>query len=465
MSGRLDFEFGFNSNNAQPIGASKPMRMYFLGDFSGNCSQESNSSGNKILKIDIDNFDQVMAKLCPTITLPSGQQLSFSELEDFHPDSLFEERIFSHLRRLKKELSNSTTAEKAAQEIISTFQIGAESQPTDDIDSDKASGLENNDDMFERLLGQKQSAPTPSSTPQTKGNIDNFLASILSPHIIKDAKPEHQSLLVFIDTAIEELMRSIIHGEEFQGLEALWRSVRDVIFNEEYDDEEQLFYIINSNSESLKNAVSGDPDLLAKLSQHIKDCDIDTYDVIISDHQFADSSDDVTTLNYLASVAESLNCQLVAGATDSLVNADEASLWQQFRKTPQSRHVALTYPRMLLRIPYGEKHEEVDVFRFEEFQHQHQHSQLLWGSSAFACARLLIRQYHGNVPFDSHITELPAFVYEQDDEQKLHPCGEYLLSEKQLTSIQTQGINPFVSFRSKNCVRIFGDKIKVVHEM
>ena len=467
MSGRLDFEYGFKGNNAQPIEPDTPMRVYFLGDFSGSQAAIEKNSVNKIVKIDVDSFDDVMVKLCPSVDLPSGQQLTFCELEDFHPDSLFEHRIFRNLRRLKKELGHSATAEKAAQEIITSFQIGSdpESQPIDDQSARKTATAEDSDDMFERLLGQKQSSPIPATATgtQTKGNIDNFLANILNPHIIKDTKPEHQSLMVFIDTALEELMNSIIHAKEFQALESAWRSVRDVIFNEEYDDENQLFYIINTDSEALKSAVAGDSTLVSKFSQHIKDTDLDTYDVLIGNYQFSAGSDDITSLNYLASVAESLKCQFVSAAGDGLINAEATSLWHEFRNTPQASHVALTYPQVLLRIPYGEKHDDVDAFAFEEFRHTYQHSQLLWGNSAFVCARLLIRQYHGIVPFDAHITELPAFVYAQGDEQKLHACGEYLLSEQQLMDIQKQGISPFASFRNRNCIRLFGDKIRAVN--
>jgi type VI secretion system protein ImpC len=239
--------------------------------------------------------------------------------------------------------------------------------------------------------------------------------------------------------------------------------VRDVVFNEEYDDEKQHFYIINTNDEALKRAVAGDTNLITTLSQHLKNTDVDTYDVLIGNYQFSASSDDITALNYLASLAETHKCQFVSAAGDDLINADESSLWQQFRKTPQASHVALTYPQVLLRIPYGENYEELDSFAYEEFRHTRLHSHLLWGNSAFAGARLLIRQYHGQVPFDAHITELPAFVYVEDDEKKLHACGEYFLSEQQLIDIRKQGISPFASFRNRNCIRLFGDKIRAAN--
>ena len=465
MSGRLDFEYGFNSHNAQPIEPDTPMRVYFLGDFSGRQSAVENNTVNKIIKIDVDNFDDVMTKLCPSVNLPSGHQLVFNELEDFHPDNLFEHSVFKNLRRLKKELANSATAEQASQEIMTRFQLGAEPEQPTNNSAGTPTVVEGSDDMFERLLGQKQSSPAVAATsaPQAKGQIDNFLADLLSSHIIKDAKPEHQSLMVFIDSALEELMNSILHAKEFQALESAWRSVRDVIFNEEYADENQFFYIINTNNEALKSAVSGDVTLATKFSQHIKNTDDAGYDVLIGNYQFGADNNDITALNYLASLAETLKCQFISAASDSLINVDETSLWHDFRNTPQAKHVALIYPKVLLRIPYGEKHEEIDGFAFEEFRQDHQHQQLLWGNSAFSCARLLIRKYHGLVSYDTQLTELPAFVYEEDGEQKLYPCGECLLSEQQLIDIRNQGISPFVSFRNKNSIRLFGDEIKAVN--
>ncbi|WP_339719574.1 type VI secretion system contractile sheath large subunit [uncultured Paraglaciecola sp.] len=471
MSGRLDFEYGFNSHSAKRIDAQEPMRVYFLGNFSAVKAEQENAPDHKILRIDIDNFDQVMTKLSPSICLPSGHQLTFNELEDFHPNNLINTPVFKNLRRLKRELSNPNTAEQAANEVMTQFQLDAQksAQEADIEVLQDAPETDNNDDMFERLLGKKQSVPSEptsaASGTQSIGNLDLFLAQLLKPHIVNDTKPEHLNLLAIIDQALQELMKSILHSKQFQAIESLWRGVRDVIFSEEYDEEEQFFYLIDADHSTLDKAVAGDTVLVSKISQHLKDTDVTTYDVLVADYQFSASHEDITALNYLASLGEALKCQVVSGADDSLVNSPDESLWHEFRQTPQASYLALSYPRVLLRLPYGEKYDEVDSFAFEEFPNEHQHNQLLWGNLAFACARLLIRQYQGLVSYDAHITELPAFVYAQGDEQKLHACGEYLLSEQQLMDIQKQGISPFASFRNRNCIRLYGDKIKAVSNL
>lgn len=470
MSGRLDFEYGFNAHSAQPIDARQPMRVYFLGDFSAAKVDQENAPNHKVLRIDIDNFDQVMTSLNPSIYLPSGHQLTFNELEDFHPDNLINTSVFKNLRRLKRELSNPNTAEQAANEVMTQFQLDAQksAQGADSKAAAEAPDCDNNDAMFERLLGQKQSAPIAPAAAggiQSTGNLDLFLAQLLKPHIVNDTKPEHQSLLAIIDQALVALMNSILHSKQFQAIESAWRGVRDVIFSEEYDEQEQFFYLIDADRNALNKAIAGDTVLLSKISQHIKDTDVSAYDVLVANYPFSASHEDITALNYLASLGEALKCYFVSGADDSLVNSPDESLWHEFRQTPQAAHLALTYPRVLMRIPYGKKHDEVESFVFEEFGSSHQHDALLWGNSAFAAARLLIRQYHSQGAWDPHITELPAFVYGVDNEKKLHPCAEYLLSDQQLTQIRNQGVSPFASFRNKNCIRLFGDKIRAVNAL
>ena len=192
--------------------------------------------------------------------------------------------------------------------------------------------------MFERLLGKKQSEPVSAATAKldTKSHVDNFLVGLLSPHIIKNTTPEHQSLMTLIDTALEELMNSILHNTEFQALESVWLSVRDVIFNEEYDDENQQFYIINTDNSAVKDALSGNTELATKLARHIKDTDVETYDLLVGNYRFSANNDDVTTLNYLASLAETLKCQLVTAASDDFINCKDETSKPIARVSPNS---------------------------------------------------------------------------------------------------------------------------------
>ncbi|NOQ36206.1 MAG: hypothetical protein GQ569_09965, partial [Methylococcaceae bacterium] len=222
MNARMNFELGFQTQ-AQRLNDDTPMHVYFCGAFSGKTEQEN----KKITAIDIDNFDEVMAKISPSLLLQSGHKLTFNELDDFHPDSLFETALFSNLRRLKRELNNPKTVAQAADEIWKTYQL----TPVESISAaeSKPANTENNGDMFERLLGREAQAENTTTTDSINA-LDKYISTLLAPHIVADTKPEHQQLMVFIDSVIEELMNSILHSAAFQALEALWLSTYDVIF-------------------------------------------------------------------------------------------------------------------------------------------------------------------------------------------------------------------------------------------
>src|SRR5689334_913382 len=76
-----------------------PFRILVVGDFTGGCGRN-----RRAIEIDRDNFDEVLAKLAPSLRLSFGSvvvPVAFKEIEDFHPDRLFERlQPFQALRGL-----------------------------------------------------------------------------------------------------------------------------------------------------------------------------------------------------------------------------------------------------------------------------------------------------------------------------------------------------------------------------
>jgi type VI secretion system protein ImpC len=64
----------------------------------------------------------------------------------------------------------------------------------------------------------------------------------------------------------------------------------------------------------------------------------------------------------------------------------EYAKWKAFRQTEDSRYVALTLPRMLLREPYGNATVPVEAFGYEEHVDGTDHDKYLWGNAAWALA-------------------------------------------------------------------------------
>ncbi|MCF6250309.1 MAG: type VI secretion system contractile sheath large subunit [Methylococcaceae bacterium] len=456
MPGRIEFGFNFNSQT-QSLKQSKfgLMRTYIFADFSAQVP--GLASEGKIISIDIDNFDQVMAKIQPSIEISPDCQLGFCELEDFHPDNIYlKGTVFSNLKRLKKDLEKPETSRQAADEIRAYYQ----SAPVE-----YEQNREDSSDLIERLLGQP---PSDSVIKQKSTDaLENYLHNLLEPHLVAETTPEIKELTAFIDSVTEELMKSILHSAPFQQLESIWRSTYDLLFNEE-TDENQTFYLVDISKQALfddfhQNGVLQSSIANKLMSHGIQDVDGQPYILMVGNYTFSSMADDIQYLKQIGEFAGKFNSSFVAAADKILIEdcvlAEQVDnlLWKEFRSSKASEWVALTYPRILLRIPYGEGVEETESFPFEEFRLDHEHEQLLWGNSAFACARLLIRQYL-NPQFGGgfELNDLPAYTYDKEGEKVLQACAEQLMNEQMINKIYAQGIMPLISFRNRNSVRFLG---------
>src|SRR5690606_32038816 len=75
----------------------------------------------------------------------------------------------------------------------------------------------------------------------------------------------------------------------------------------------------------------------------------------------------------------------------------EYAKWKAFRDSDDSRYVALTLPRMLLREPFGPDTVPVEAFNYRERVDGTEHGRYLWGNSAWALGTRVTQSFakHG----------------------------------------------------------------------
>src|SRR5579863_7499788 len=79
----------------------RPFRILLVGDFSGRSWRDNASPALTPHAIDRDNFDQVLDRLNIRLDL-DGLSLAFRELDDFHPDRIYQHLdVFQHLDRIQ----------------------------------------------------------------------------------------------------------------------------------------------------------------------------------------------------------------------------------------------------------------------------------------------------------------------------------------------------------------------------
>src|SRR5436190_7100357 len=224
-----------------------PFRILILGDFSGRANRgvEGRFLDRKPIRVDRDNFEKVMAKLSPTLRLPflgenlTDLALTFKELDDFRPDTLYRRvNIFQKLRDLRKRLDKPSSFAAAAAELRRDLAVKAAAAAPPAPKQLEVPGEPAN--LLEQMLGGKIE---PSSAPQRfpGGNWQAYLQQLVEPHLLpKLDQAEQADLLGLVDSMTSRQMRLILHDRDFQALEATWRALFFLLRRLDTDNGAQL---------------------------------------------------------------------------------------------------------------------------------------------------------------------------------------------------------------------------------
>src|SRR5262249_49789213 len=139
---------------------------------------------SRTLQIDRDNFDRVLAGLGVELRLPiPGDEhgrigLQFTELEDFHPDRIYERtEAFRTLREFRRKLNDPTTFQETMRQIEFEAGIGLEPNPQGPslgaTGSDSAASASSPENLLERILEESR-GQTRSAGPSEIGPLAAF---------------------------------------------------------------------------------------------------------------------------------------------------------------------------------------------------------------------------------------------------------------------------------------------------
>ena len=455
------------------------MRVLIVGDVMGASAAEAPPVDQRpIVGISVEAFDDVFARYMPSVALPAlGLQapLTFEALDGFHPDKLFESvGIFDRLRTLRQRLQNPSTFAAAADELRLDAPADFSRPSADSAPVPTGAPEEKPGALLDRLLGTKSrlpSTPQESNPSRAAAGLDTYIRSLVAPHIVAGDDPRLPQFLSAVDAAIADTMRSLLHEAAFQRLEATWRGIQWLLARTGEIDEGNLeVSLLHLTREEL--IVQAHPDSALDLRLEPRGADATPWSLILADFAFGPSEGDMETLRNLGKLLGRLGIPMVAASQGALVGCDGASaeadprnwtglsvdvarLWDEVRTMPEGRFLGLTWPRLILRLPYGKKSDPIEAFEFEEMPADHAHEDYLWGTGAFAAALTMVRTYLGRSDgLEGDIGDLPAFTYMDHGEPALKPCAEFNITERAVDRVLAHGIMPLVSYRNRNAVRL-----------
>jgi type VI secretion system protein ImpC len=412
-----------------------PFHILVVGDFTGGAS-----AARKAIPIDRDTFDAVLGALAPSIELAIGSApvaVEFRELEDFHPDRVFERLApFQALRALRARLSDPATFAAAAAEMAPASEKQSSGAPPSEL-----AGL-SGADVLSLMMGE---APA-RETSRPCSDFEQMLRDIVAPYAQPRPDPRQPELVAQTDRAITGLMRGVLHDSRFRALESNWRALRFLVHRLETGEDLKVAILDMPHEEMVSEAG------LANLRRALAG---EARAVIAALYYF--SPEDEAALARLASLARSGRAPMIAGLAPDVVGL--TGVFADLRRSPDARWIGFALPRFLLRLPYGRETSEIESFDFEEMPEVVEHERYLWGHPAAACAYLLGESFlrHGwamRPGANDTIDGLPLHVYKEDGESHLKPCAEVLLTEEAAIFLLERGFMPLVWFKDSDRVRV-----------
>lgn len=479
---------------ATPMPENEGFRMLLLGDWSGreNRSNHSDLPLIRPLVIDRDIFDDVMKKSDVRLELEfQGNEsnvlsLSFSELDDFHPDNIFQQiPLFSELRDLRRKLLKPETFEEAASEVRSWFitndtqaNLTIENQPMTEVNQPVVP-----DDLLDQILSQPSESSTVSQSQTiASSELSSFIRKIVQPHLVTTDRIEQSKLLAVLDEVTSDFMRKILHHPQFQALESAWRGLYFLVRRVETDTDLKLSILdISKNeiSDNLKTVNDLTDSILYKwiVKEASGTLGGEPWTVVCGNYNFGLNVGDVATLIRLGKISIVANAPFIShikpamlGITSLASNPDprdwqnsadssEIRLWETLRALPEAESIGMVIPRFLVRLPYGEATDPTETFSFEELTDFDNHDQYLWANSSFACGLLLAQSFSKSGwdmgdALQTKIDGLPTHLYQEEGETKTKPCAEVVLTENACDQLLEKGLMPLLSYRNSDLVRL-----------
>ncbi|HEX3748176.1 MAG TPA: type VI secretion system contractile sheath large subunit [Bryobacteraceae bacterium] len=402
-------------DEAEPVelDPERPFRVLLAGDFSGRSWRENPAAPFKPVRVDRDNFDDVLASLGVSLNI-HGVTLNFREFEDFHPDAILQTPLFQNIDRM--------LAAKAPPPAAATARA-------------PSSGS-----LLDQLLDEQEPVADAPVNVSDAEDLAGFIKRATKGHLEPRPDPTREQRTAQRLALTSELLQGILHHPRMQAIEAAWRALYMLIRGLDTDTDLHVYLLDITLPELVSEMSAVQKELRRK----------GPWALIAGNYTFAQTELDAQVLRRLAALGSSLGAPFLAEAQLPREGVDQA--WTDLRHSPDAAWIGLALPRFLLRLPYGKATEAIEGFPFEEMP-QSEHGSYLWGNPAFLCAYLLGKSYlqqgWGMTRIERRLDNLPMHVYREDGEPVAKPCAEVLMTEKEAETLLEAGFMPVASIKEQ----------------
>ncbi len=262
--------------------------------------------------------------------------------------------------------------------------------------------------LLDQIVDEGRLARDVSARERGKDLVKEFVAQVLdgSMTVSKDAEAMINARIAQIDHLISIQVNEVLHVPAFQKLESTWRGLKYLLDQSETGENLKI-KVLNASKKDLLRDLQRAPEFdQSALFKKVYEEEFGIFGgapfaAMVGDYEFGKGPEDIELLEKISQVAAAAHAPFLSAASPDMFNLEsftaldaprdmgkvfdttEYAKWKSFRQSDDSRYVALTCPRVLMRLPYGKATKPVEAFDFEEHVDGTDHSKYLWGNAAF----------------------------------------------------------------------------------
>jgi type VI secretion system protein ImpC len=263
--------------------------------------------------------------------------------------------------------------------------------------------------LLDQIVDEGRLGRDVAARERGKDLVKEFVAQVLdgSMTVSKDAEAMINARIAQIDHLISLQLNEVLHHAAFQKLESTWRGLKYLLDQSETGEGLKI-KVFNATKKDLLRDLQRAPEFdQSTLFKKVYEEEFGIFGgapfaAMVGDYEFGHGPEDIELLEKISNVASAAHAPFLSAASPEMFNLEsftqldaprdlakvfdttEYAKWKSFRQSEDSRYVALTGPRILMRLPYGKNTKPVEEFAYEERVDGSDHNKYLWGNSAFA---------------------------------------------------------------------------------
>ena len=224
------------------------------------------------------------------------------------------------------------------------------------------------------------------------------------------------SLISQVDRKISAQLDAVLHHPDFQKLEASWRGLKFLVDRTDFRKNVRI-ELVNASKDALAESFEDAPELTQSAlykqvyTNAYDQPGADPYSAVVGAFEVENTAQDVALIRQISQVAASAHAPYIGAVGPQFFGKESAEDWRKipdlaaymettdftkwngFRESEDARYVGLTFPRFVLRLPYGSDTVPAKGFNYEEGVKGEDHEKYLWGNAAFAFASNLSQAF------------------------------------------------------------------------